>query len=241
MLLTPEAILARDFPPKDFDVAFVAAFLGETEPEPLRHCAQVWDKFGPFATWRLLQKTLDLEAGGGVLITDGSRRRTPGGTFFWLGRQWRPLPRQRGAVVRKPTPAADILGPTIEQTLAALPSRLLSGECAMKTTLIGVPGQIVDRTTYVAFKMTGKPAGSLPKGLPPAPKSTITWIVMVGKKQSAKAAASLEAEPTAKVIIEGCPCLQGTAHVLLATQCTTSALQQAKKAVGVAQAQDAGI
>jgi hypothetical protein len=107
----------------------------------------------------------------------------------------------------------------------------------MKTTLIGTPGAIVDRSTYVTFKMTGKPAASLPKGLPPAPATPLTWIVMVAKKQWAKAAASLAADPKTKVVVEGYPCLQDTAPVLLATQCTTTALQHAKAPAAAKEAQ----
>jgi hypothetical protein len=220
MTMTPEAILARNMPPKAFDAAFLAQVLGETEPEPQQQLAQLLDVLGAFGTWRLLQKTLDLEARGGVLIASGKRRRTPGGTFLWLARQW---------CQRKQEKAAFIVVPTLDRAVAALPASLPSGECVMKTTLIGTPGAIVDRDIFVAFKMTGKPAASLPKGLPKAPEATLTWICMVAKKQWAKAATSLQADPKTKVMIEGYPCLHGSAHVLLATQCTTTALQQAKR------------
>ena len=219
MSLTPEAILARNLPPKPFDAAVLAQVLGETEPEPVQQLAQLLEVFGPFAMWRLLQKTLDREAHGGVLIW-GKRRRTPGGAFFWLARQW---------AQTKPEKAAFIVVPTLARTLEALPPVVESGECVMKLTLIGTPGSLVEKETFVAFKMTGKPAASLPKGLPKAPEATLTWIVMVAKKQWAKAAASLHTDPKTKVTVEGYPCLHGSAHVLLATQCTTTALQQAKR------------
>jgi PHAX RNA-binding domain len=220
MRFTPEEILTHNVPPKTFDATVLAQVLDETEPEPQQQLVQLLDVLGAFGTWRLLQKTLDLEARGGVMIASGKRRRTPGGTFLWLARQW---------CQRKQEKAAFIVVPTLERTLAALSASLPSGECVMKTTVIGTPGTIVDRETYVAFKMTGKPAASLPKGLPKAPPTTLTWIVMVAKRQWAKAAASLQTDPKTKVIIEGYSCLHGTAHVLLATQCTTTALQQAKR------------
>jgi PHAX RNA-binding domain len=227
MTLTPEDILARDFPPTAFDAALLAAVLGETAPDPLQQLAQLREVFGPLGTWRLLQKTLDLEARGGVLTPQKHRRRTPGGVFFWLARQWCQTKQER---------AAFVVIPTIAQTVTDLSATLAGGDCAMKTTLIGTPGAIVDRQTYVAFKMTGTPAANLPKGLPPAPQDTLTWIVMVTKKQWAKAAASLDADPKTKVVIEGYPCMQGTAHVLLATQCTTTALQHAKQTAAGAHA-----
>jgi hypothetical protein len=70
---------------------------------------------------------------------------------------------------------------------------------------------------------------SLPKGLPKAPPTPLSWIVMVNNKQWAKVGASLDADPTAKAVIEGYPTLQGTAHVVMATQATTTALQAAKR------------
>jgi hypothetical protein len=51
------------------------------------------------------------------------------------------------------------------------------------------------------------------------------------KKQWRTAAASLESDPTTKVVLEGYPCQEQGTHVLLATQCTTTALQRAKAAV----------
>jgi hypothetical protein len=66
MLFTPEAILARNMPPKTFDAAFLAHVLGETEPEPQQQLVQLLDVLGAFGTWRLLQKTLDLEARAAV-------------------------------------------------------------------------------------------------------------------------------------------------------------------------------
>jgi Phosphorylated adapter RNA export protein, RNA-binding domain len=220
--MTPDAILAEDFPPKPFDVAFLAAVLGETDQKPLADLAQIATRFGPLATWRLLQKTLDVEARGGMPVPDGSRRRTPGGTFFVLARTWgRGQRGQPPFTYRWPPPS---LGRTVAKLLESPPG----GDCTMKTTLIGTPGPLEDRYTYVAFTMCGTAPPSLPKGLPPAPPEPLTWVVLVAKKQWAKVAASLEADPKTKVLIEGYPCLQGPTHVLLALQCTTTALQRAK-------------
>jgi PHAX RNA-binding domain len=224
MTPTPEAILATDFPPKPFDVALLAAVLGETAPGPLAQLAAVQTRFGPIATWRLLQKTLDVEARGGLLVPDGSRRRTPGGTFFELARTWGRGQRGQPPFTYRWQP------PHLARTVAKLLEIPPGGDCTMKTTLIGTPGPLEDRYTYVAFTMCGTPPRSLPKGLPPAPPETLTWVVLVVKKQWAKVAASLETDPKTKVIIEGYPCMQGTTHVLLAMQATTTALQAAKTA-----------
>jgi hypothetical protein len=98
----------------------------------------------------------------------------------------------------------------------------------MKTTLIGRPDQIVTRDGYVLFKLTGALAPSLPKGLPKAPPTPLSWIVMVAQKQWSKVAESLARDPQARAIIEGYPCTEGKTLVLLAMQATTTELQNAK-------------
>src|SRR5260370_32613489 len=42
---------------------------------------------GVEAPLALLQKTHEIEEAGGMLLSDGSRRRTVGGVYFWLLRQ----------------------------------------------------------------------------------------------------------------------------------------------------------
>jgi hypothetical protein len=98
----------------------------------------------------------------------------------------------------------------------------------MKTTLIGRPDQIITRDGYVVFKLTGTLPPSLPKGLPNAPPTPLSWVVMVAQKQRGKVAESLARDPAARAIIEGYPCTEGKAPVLLATMCTTTELQKAK-------------
>jgi len=42
------------------------------------------DRCGVEKTRELFQQTLEIEENGGIMLTDGSRRRTPGGVFFHL-------------------------------------------------------------------------------------------------------------------------------------------------------------
>ena len=44
---------------------------------------KVIEVIGPERTQEFLQKTLEIEAAGGMTTTDSSRRRTPGGVFFY--------------------------------------------------------------------------------------------------------------------------------------------------------------
>src|SRR5215472_3310665 len=64
----------------------IAERLGETEAEPLQLLHKVVKKLGPEQALAFLKETQEIEAQGGLLLPDGSRRRTPGGVFFYLVR-----------------------------------------------------------------------------------------------------------------------------------------------------------
>jgi hypothetical protein len=65
----------------------IADQLGETEANPvhlIRRCVQV---LGPERTQAFVDQALEVEAAGGMLLPDRSRRRTLGGVFFFLVRE----------------------------------------------------------------------------------------------------------------------------------------------------------
>src|SRR5713226_6427402 len=70
----------------------IAAHLGESEAEPLQLLHKVVKKLGPEQALAFLKETQEIEAQGGLLLPDGSRRRTPGGVFFYLVRTKAPKP-----------------------------------------------------------------------------------------------------------------------------------------------------
>ena len=139
---------------------------------------QVLAVLGADRTTTLLVTTLEREAAGGMLTKDGTRRRTPGGTFFQLTREQvtpreraRLFPRAAGKAPQRPPQAPTALtweeAHAIGQTLATQPP----GEArTMKLTLIGRPGKVDVRPTCVVFRMQGKPPGALPRGLPRCPR-----------------------------------------------------------------------
>lgn len=61
----------------------LAAQLGEQEQAALQVVVKA---LGSEPALALLQETLSVEANGGMMLPDGSRRRTPGGVFFFLAR-----------------------------------------------------------------------------------------------------------------------------------------------------------
>ena len=65
----------------------IAKALGEVEEQPLTQITGVVRVLGDQTALALLEETQRIEQNGGMLLPDGSRRRTPGGVFFFLARQ----------------------------------------------------------------------------------------------------------------------------------------------------------
>ncbi len=104
-------------PPKTPDpvVQRIAAELGETATQPLAHITRIVATLGPERALGLLVQALETEQQGGLLLPDGSRRRTPGGVFFRLVRE-QTSPQERARIwpwTRGPKPpaAGDTRGP----------------------------------------------------------------------------------------------------------------------------------
>jgi hypothetical protein len=68
-------------------VADLAKILDETEPQPRTQLRRLLQLCGERFVELVLLQTEAVEAEGGLLIKDGSRRRTMGGVFFYLARQ----------------------------------------------------------------------------------------------------------------------------------------------------------
>ena len=67
--------------------AEVADTLGEREPVIRQRLLRIVRFVGEERTQAFLDRTLAIESAGGMLLPDGSRRRTPGGVFFTLVKQ----------------------------------------------------------------------------------------------------------------------------------------------------------
>src|SRR5262249_28163552 len=110
----------------DSTVKQLAEQLGETEVQPLRQLHSIVKHLGPEQALGFLQETLSIEQNGGLMLADGSRRRAPGGVFFYLVRTKGPKevkrlfynqhPRKARPTGEKPTPAAITSAPAQTQT-----------------------------------------------------------------------------------------------------------------------------
>ena len=65
----------------------LAERLGETRPGPVGQIAGILHALGPEPTKALVQEALTIHRGHGMLVENGTRKRTAGGIFFYLARQ----------------------------------------------------------------------------------------------------------------------------------------------------------
>src|SRR3712207_240278 len=136
----------------------IAAQLGETEKTPLAQIRRILQTIGSERTQAFVDHALAVEASGGMLVPDGSRKRTRGGVFFRLVRDqvsdaerrriW-PYQPQKGHKHRKQ--AAPALTPRqlppfqweqADEVIATITSHP-GAATTVKGTLTGRPGEVV--------------------------------------------------------------------------------------------------
>src|SRR5437667_4277443 len=79
---TEEKQKAPREPSQEETAVMIADQLGETEEIPRAQILAIVRGLGRTQAKVLLQQTLDIEAGGGMMVLDSSRRRTLGGIYF---------------------------------------------------------------------------------------------------------------------------------------------------------------
>jgi hypothetical protein len=223
----------------------LAAQLGETEKPPRAQIRRIVQTIGPERTRAFVEQALEVQASGGMLLPDGSRKRTLGGVFFRLVRDqvaeaerrriW-PAPswqqrkqRPKAQAAPAPAPLPPFQWNQADEVIAAVTSH--PGEATtVKVTVIGRPGEIVERQGVMILALTSTTVPSLPKGLPAPPAQPTNYLVFVSQKQWLRVADALQ-DPEDKLIIEGYPVHHPrfTGITVYATQVTTSRLQAAKR------------
>jgi hypothetical protein len=216
-------------------VAELAAQLGETASVPVRQIGRALATLGEERVRAFVAEALAVEARGGLLLPDGSRRRTPGGVFFHLVRRG-VTPDERRAIFphiaggQRGRPTADEAPFTWEDYPAALAQLGKPGEAtSVKITVIGRPTSVAERGPVVLVGLRSERAPSLPKGLP-APAQPTGYMLLIARKQWDKVAASLR-RPDDALIVEGYPTLDARFQgiTVLATRATSKLLQQAER------------
>jgi hypothetical protein len=91
----------------DDSVSYIARTLGEVDETPLSQIAAIVRVLGDQAALGLLKEAVEIERGGGMLVPDGTRRRSPGGVFFQLARGKLPHEEKKAIFFREgKTPAS---------------------------------------------------------------------------------------------------------------------------------------
>jgi hypothetical protein len=118
-MVDQQQVAEKQREPSQEDVAaIIADTLGETEEGPRKSILSIVRAAGRTHAKELLSMTLQTEENGGILVPDGSRRRTPGGVFFYLaysvgkGKNGKPLkkPYNPNQKAKKPNDEAETTG-----------------------------------------------------------------------------------------------------------------------------------
>jgi len=243
-------------PSQEEVAAMIADTLGETEEGARKSILHIVRAAGRTHARELLNMTLQAEAHGGVMVPDGSRRRTPGGVFFSLAysigkakngrpiqRPWNgakkprqeqaPVQAEAQAPVKQPKPTPQPVPVFVwNDRLAAMKEAMQEKGSAttVKMTLIGRPGYVLDKQQFVVVTMEHAKTPALPKGLPTPPSTPTQYGVYIAAKQWSKVKEAL-ADPEDALIVEGVPKIDMElgAIAVFTTNVTTKKLQMAKK------------
>ena len=183
-----------------------------------------------------LQKTLTIEAEGGMMTRDGERRRTPGGVFFYVvkdnlskAEQKQIFPKMPGTQPKKKVIQA--VSWEDAQKIAVAINQSPGKGATVKLTLVGRPKKVAKAGEgAVVVSLQGKPPGALPKGLPVPPETGITWAVFIVNKQWNKVKDSMSQNANDSLIVEGYPLLdKNGVGIVLATNVKSKLMEIAAR------------
>lgn len=211
--------------------------LGEKEFGPRRLVQSIVEVCGAEFAQQMLQEAQEIEAQGGMLLLDGTRRRTTGGVFFYLARG-RMSAEARKAVfptrAKRKTGAKPKPQPSFDWSdrLSFVPALLEEKGVldTVKVTLIGRPGKVDIRKDLVVTTMTHTAkTATLPKGVPQPPQTPTHYTVYIALKQWNKVAESIN-DPKDALIIEGlCAYDNEIGTIAVFAQSTTTKQLEANK------------
>lgn len=183
-----------------------------------------------------LQKTLTIEAEGGMMTRDGERQRTPGGVFFYVvkdnlskAEQKQIFPKMPGTQPKKKVIQA--VSWEDAQKIAVAINQTPGKGATVKLTLVGRPKKVAKAGEgAVVVSLQGKPPGALPKGLPVPPETGITWAVFIVNKQWNKVKDSMSQNANDSLIVEGYPLVdKNGVGIVLATNVKSKLMEQAAR------------
>ena len=232
----------------------IANRLGEKEEPARKQIITIVKALGRTQALALLEETLRIEEQGGMMLPDGSRRRTIGGIYFLkaytegIPKPGRTLQRTFSSAKKqkKPTtstgasadPGTSSSPPvptfTWEDRIAAINEIGTAKGTAntVKITLVGKMGKFAEKGGCIVGIMqhTGEKLPALPKGVPAPQAIKTNYVVYVGLKQWKNVAATVS-DPEDVLIVEGFPQIdaKNNAISVFASNVTSKKLQAAKR------------
>ena len=231
------------------EILQIAKTLHEHDSLAVRQIRHIVNVLGLATTETIVAEALRIEEAGGLLVADGTRRRTLGGVFFVVVRQYL-NPEQQQSIFRRfvaykpqvqatdqsPLPPVAPAPPSItwheREPLIASLEPTIGKATSVKVTLIGRPARVSEQAQFTLLTLTYTgPLPSLPKGIPvPVKVPATTYSVYIGKKQWKQVAEALT-NPEDMLIVEGVQILDATTKTIavFATKTTTKLIQQANR------------
>jgi hypothetical protein len=224
--------------------AHISDTLGETHRGPRLQINQIVGILGEEQSMALLAEVQEIEANGGIMLPDNSRRRTPGGVFFHFAYHRIPPERRRGVYrykhQRRPWDTDAPIPWTGRGELITFARK--HGKTkevkTVKITIVGALGKTVEKTGFTLAMVKNTPnLNKLPRGIPRPEASETTYVIYIGSKQWQKVKHALK-NPEDAAIIEGTPMWdeEYQAMAVFATSITTKLIQQARREEQKAQA-----
>jgi hypothetical protein len=232
----------QDTPNPQTAAVDIAAQLNESAPQVQAQIQHIIDHLGVETAYAFLDQTKQCLAEGGVLTHDGKRKRTPGGTFFFLVRGGVTAEQHQAIWPQHQLPGH--LRPrrskpprlTWDEARAAIPEALSQQGTAMsaKLTLVGRPGKIIEKEHVIITTLTSDRAPSIPRGVPKAPEAPVVYLVFIARQQWERVAEALAADENDRLVVTGYPVLdkETEAIVVLGQSVTTTSQQEQKRPSG---------
>jgi hypothetical protein len=191
----------------------IAGQLGETEPEPCAVILRAVEQIGADVTLALVQEALAIEAAGGMWLGDGSRRRTPGGVFFYL--LHRRVEKADRLAIFYPDyqPIVPLNDDELRAVLSDAPIWPRATPQQARLRLAGRPAKIpppdlAPETPYVIFSLESGAAQAPPFSHDlPQVGATTTYRVLAATAQWRRIAPALVQQPDARIGVVGLPAI----------------------------------
>jgi hypothetical protein len=204
----------------------IAAQLGETEDVPRATILRAVERIGGDAAEALCAEALAVEAGGGMWLGDRSRKRTPGGIFFYLLRQRAEKPDRLAIFYPDYQPTVPLTDDELRALLADAAAWPRAAPQQARVRLSGRPSKIpppdvAPDTPYVIFNLESGAANVPPlsKDLPPVSVAT-SYRVLAPTAQWRKIAPALAQRPDARIGVVGRPAINPKRPGLITVRAT---------------------